>query len=158
MQITLALCLPRDAASVPVLRRVAAQALRSIGFHGEDVADVELALTEAASNVLRHSQDGEEYEVRLELADDRLTLEVVDAGEGFEGDALGRADASDTAEAGRGIQLMRAMSDEVGFEYRPGHGSVVRLVKTLRLQHGAPLGVLRSRTGGLEPEHAPPPG
>lgn len=140
----MALCLPRDAASVPVVRRIATQALRSVGFHDEDVSDMELALTEAASNVLRHSRDGDNYEVRVELVDTELTIEVVDAGHGFDSDGLGRDEALGTAETGRGIQLMRALTDDIRFNYRVDHGSVVRMVKTLRVEADSPLATLEA--------------
>jgi len=145
VEITMALCLPRDAASVSVVRRIARQALRSVGFEADDVADMELALGEAATNVLRHSLASDQYEVRVELVDAELTIEVVDAGRGFDGEGLGRGDAMANAETGRGIQLMRALADDVRFNYRPNHGSVVRMVKTLRLEANSPLATLQAR-------------
>lgn len=144
VEITLALRLPRDSASVLVVRRVAAQSLRSIGFRKDDVADVELAITEACSNVLRHSRDGDDYEVRVEVSDSTVTVEVLDRGCGFDGDLLGRRDAPGSAEAGRGIQLMRAMVDDVRFAYRPGDGSVVQMTKVLGYEPDTPSTVAAS--------------
>jgi serine/threonine-protein kinase RsbW len=144
VDMTLGLSLPRDALSVPVVRRIATQSLRSVGFVNEDVDDIELALTEACSNVLKHSQVGEEYEVRTTLTDAVLVIEVLDiGGAGFEVHELGRENALDESETGRGIQLMRALVDDLRFTYLPGRGSLVSMTKTLRYDQGSPMAQLR---------------
>jgi serine/threonine-protein kinase RsbW len=142
---TLGLCLPRDALSVPVVRRIATQSLRSVGFLDEDVDDVELALTEACSNVLKHSEANEEYEVRTSLSDATLVIEVLDTGgQGFESHHLGRDDAFEEAETGRGIRLMRALVDDLRFSYVAGRGALVSMTKTLRYDDKSPMVRLRS--------------
>lgn len=131
VDLSLTLCLPRDAVSVPLSRRVASQLLKSVGFHTDDVADVELALTEACSNVLRHSEAGSEYEVRLEINVDTVVIAVQDMGAGVPDHVLERVAADDDAEAGRGIPLMRALVDDLQFVYGNG-GSIVRMERKLR--------------------------
>src|ERR1700675_2160179 len=51
----------------------------------EDLGDLKLALTEACTNSVRHAYDGGAgmVEILYELHDDRLVIEVTDAGEGF---------------------------------------------------------------------------
>src|SRR5881409_411977 len=52
----------------------------------EVLADLKLALTEAASNSVRHAYSGVEtgvVEISYELRADRLVIEVTDDGEGF---------------------------------------------------------------------------
>ncbi len=137
MELSLTLCLPRDAVSVPLSRRVISELLRSVGFHGEDVADVELALTEACSNVLRHSVAGSEYEVRLEIDVDRVVIAVQDMGPGLPEGTLDRLAADDGAEAGRGIPLMRDLVDDLSFHHVEGQGSVVRMERRLRPEPGS---------------------
>lgn len=147
MDLTLSLCLPHDALSVPVVRKVATQSLLSVGFLDVDVDDAELAITEACGNVLRHSHVDDQYLVQVELHDATLTMEVVDAGHGFDGASLGHGPAPGSAEMGRGIQLMRAMVDDVRFSYLPGRGSVVIMTKRLRYHADSPL-ALMGRTSG----------
>jgi serine/threonine-protein kinase RsbW len=132
VEITLALCLPRDARSVPVARHVIAQSLRAAGFLAEDVGDVEQALSEACGNVLRHSRVGDSYEVRVRLDEELLRVEVVNVGGPFDGTRLGRGPAPPSAESGRGIHLMRALVDELRFEFHAGDGSFVSMTKRLR--------------------------
>lgn len=146
MELTLALCLPRDAASVPLARRVTGELLLSLGFVPDEVADVELALSEACGNVIRHSRDGDDYEVRLNVDGEVVSIDVEDKGPGFP-DALVDTDHDHPppeAETGRGIVLMAALLDDVRFERTDENGSVVRMVRTLRARSTS---VARPRLG-----------
>jgi serine/threonine-protein kinase RsbW len=132
VEVSLSLSLPRDAMSVPIARRVAVHSLRSVGFVDDDVWDAEIAIAEACSNVVSHCAESDPYEVRMQVTDATLFMEVVDAGHGFDGVTVGHEDSPGTAESGRGIQLMRAMVDDVRFAYLPGRGNVVSMSKVLR--------------------------
>lgn len=130
MKLTLAL--PRDELSVPVVRRILRDAMCVLGVERGVVADIELALTEACTNVLDHATDTHEYEVSAGIDGDRCILEVVDRAAGsFDGGELGHSAASSSAEEGRGIQLMRALVDRVEFTSKQQHGTVVHLEKQL---------------------------
>lgn len=142
MEIRLALSLPRDELSIPVVRRLCTQSLRVLGAADECAEDLELALTEACTNVLRHAREGDDYEVVAGIDGEAAVLEVVDRGPGFDAGALARAasgeDAAPDAETGRGLQIMRALMDTVEFESRPGDArTVVRLEKDLRWRDGS---------------------
>lgn len=139
MDVTLTLELPRDQLSVPVVRRLLGQALGVLGVEQEVTADLELALTEACTNVLEHSEDGSEYAVTARVFDTTCVLEVVDHGKGFNATGQGRTDAASSAEGGRGIQLMRALVDRVDFDPADGQGTRVRLEKRLRFARGSAL-------------------
>ena len=137
MEIKLTLALPRDQISVPVVRRLLKQAMDTLGVEPDVTADIELALTEACTNVLDHSDDGDEYEVSAGIDGDQCVLEVIDRGAGFDGSLQGLADAAPSAEDGRGIQLMRALVDRVTFTNRPAKGTVVHLEKKLEWREGS---------------------
>lgn len=134
----LSVALPRESVSVPVVRRLAAQALRAFGVLDEDVDDVQLAITEACANVIDHAGATDTYEVKIELAADRCALTVVDQGSGFDVASIPEH-ASDDAEMGRGLTLMRALVDNVAFRNEPQAGAVVHMVKTLRYIEDHPL-------------------
>jgi len=100
----------------------------------ETLGDLKLAVTEACSNSVRHGYgeagDGV-VEVLYELQPDRLVVEVVDDGPGF--DAKGRPVGEENlAEGGLGIAIIKAVSDEFEASGRPGRrGSRLRFVKFL---------------------------
>jgi serine/threonine-protein kinase RsbW len=142
MQISMTLELPRDAVSVPVVRHLLGQSMRTLGVDPDVVSDVELALTEACTNVIDHSGSGAGYDVRAAIDGTRLVLDVLDRGQHFDGDHEGLIRPSDDAESGRGILLMRALMDRLEFRQVPKDGVVVRLEKDLRLNHGSVLEAL----------------
>jgi serine/threonine-protein kinase RsbW len=134
----LSVALPRESVSVPVVRRLAAQALRAFGVLDEDVDDVQLAITEACANVIDHAGATDTYDVKIELSADRCAITVVDQGGGFDVAAVPER-PDDDAEMGRGVALMRALVDNVAFRNEPQAGAVVHMVKTLRYIEDHPL-------------------
>jgi serine/threonine-protein kinase RsbW len=78
------LVFPRETISVPVMRRVLGETLDTLGVDAECVADLLLAVTEACTNVLRHSGPGFRYEVTAMVGAHCCVLEVVDNGRGFD--------------------------------------------------------------------------
>ncbi len=134
------LCLPRDEASVPVVRHLLGASMRKLGVSEGCVSDIELALTEACTNVLRHASSSEdEYEVQIEIDDTRCEVRVADTGHGFDHRSFS-GDVTPSAESGRGIRLIQAVVDTADFESKPMDGMVVRLVKELEIARGSPLG------------------
>jgi serine/threonine-protein kinase RsbW len=98
----------------------------------EVLADLKLALTEAASNSVRHAygDEGGLVEIVYELHPDRLEIEVADEGSGFQID--NEASAESLSEGGLGIAIIRAIADDLQIGPRPdGTGSRLRFIKTL---------------------------
>ena len=146
MEIKLTLALPRDQLSVPVVRRILKHSLETLGIEDETIGDIEVALTEACTNVLDHAQGAEEYEVSAGIDGEQCVIEVIDRGGGFDGAIKGLANAEDHAEDGRGIQLMRALMDRLEFHNKATVGTVVHLEKQLAWKEGAVI----TRLGATE--------
>ena len=101
----------------------------------EVLADLKLALTEAASNSVRHAygsdNDAGGVEISYELRADRLVIEVTDDGEGFD-PAAAEGPPEELSEGGLGIAIIRAIADEVEIGRQPdGRGSRLRFEKVL---------------------------
>jgi serine/threonine-protein kinase RsbW len=153
VEIKLTLALPRDELSVPVVRRVLKSSMETLGVEDDVIGDIELALTEAVTNVLDHAEHGEEYEVSAGINGDLCVIEVIDRGSGFDSGDLGHGDAHEDAEDGRGIQIMRALVDRVTFDNVERLGTVVHLEKKLQWQKDA---VIKRLTEDHPPtEHGP---
>jgi serine/threonine-protein kinase RsbW len=100
----------------------------------EVLADLKLALTEAASNSVRHAYAGVNVgvvEISYQLLPDRLVIEVTDEGEGFNLTAA-EGPPDDLSEGGLGIAIIRAIADEVEIGTQlHGRGSRLRFEKAL---------------------------
>jgi serine/threonine-protein kinase RsbW len=153
VEIKLALALPREEVSVPVVRRVLKASLDALGVERDVIHDIGVALSEAVTNVLDHATHGEEYEVSAGIDGDVCVIEIIDRGAGFDADELGHDHAEPHAEEGRGIQLMRALVDKVTFTNIPTVGTVVHLEKRLTwTEHSA----IKQLTDDTPPtEHGP---
>ena len=107
--------------------------LGSTPFSDEVLGDAKLALTEACTNSVRHAYDDDAGAVSIayELHHDRLVVEVVDDGAGF--DRVGApADPEDELnEGGLGIAIIEALTDELEISRGAAGGSRLRFVKRL---------------------------
>ena len=137
MRVELALNLPREEISVPLARHVMSAALITAGVEPACVHEVEVALSEACTNAVKHAVDGVSYEVAITISDEHVTIEVVDSGSGF-GQRQVPADGHDPwAENGRGVALIQALSDLAVFDSVDGAGGSVHVTKRLRWIKGA---------------------
>jgi serine/threonine-protein kinase RsbW len=118
--------LPRDASYVPVTRNVAQCLLVDMGVPDDAAGDIQVALSEACANVVRHAAHVYDYFVSLDVGPEGCEVEVVDTGPGFDPAPGGLAGVD--AEAGRGLLLMRALVDDFEF-LREQDATRVRLIK-----------------------------
>ena len=132
----LVLRLPRDATSVALTRRVLGAALASIGVTEDCRADVQLALSEACTNVIQHAAPSQNYQVQVSFDQKQCTIEVTDDGPGI--DDLGPLDPatpvplpSPLDESGRGLRIIALVADEVEVRRRRPSGTLLRFVKRL---------------------------
>jgi serine/threonine-protein kinase RsbW len=145
MEINYGLRLPREAATVPVVRNLVRTAMLELGVVESCVSDVALALTEACANVVEHASDDEdEYEVRVQIDSVSCQIRIIDTGRGFDHTNLDGTMPDADAERGRGISLMKALVDNVSFESRPEAGTVVHFLKHLELHDDSPLHLIGS--------------
>jgi len=118
------------------LCRLALSGLAQLRDISEDtMADLKLALTEAVSNSVRHGYgdkgDGH-VDITYELHTDRLGIQVVDDGDGFDPDEAPSFDGKELSEGGLGIAIIRTIADEFEIDSKPGaRGSRLRFVKLL---------------------------
>jgi serine/threonine-protein kinase RsbW len=118
------------------LCRLALTGLSQVRPIGDDtMADLKLALTEAVSNSVRHaygSSGGGQVDVTYELEADRLGIQVVDDGEGFDPDEPPTFEGEELSEGGLGIAIIRSIADEFEIQSSPGRrGSRLRFAKRL---------------------------
>jgi len=107
-----------------------------MGFEEDDKDAVSISVIEAGTNAIQHGHGHESermVEIVFHLLPEELVVEVSDNGRGFKLDVLEDATAPENLlkERGRGIFIMRAMMDDVRFDFTD-HGTRCRLVKRRR--------------------------
>jgi serine/threonine-protein kinase RsbW len=132
---TVRLTIPARAEYITLCRLALTGIARVRDLPDEVLADLKLALTEAASNSVRHAYSDDEeagvVEISYELRADRLVIEVTDEGEGFD-PAEAEGAPEELSEGGLGIAIIRAIADEVEIGTQPGgKGSRLRFEKEL---------------------------
>lgn len=106
--------------------------LRARGASDDVVWEVELAVTEALANVMRHAYRGaetERVELGLQLDDERIELEIVHFGDPFDPAGYREPDLDAAPTGGYGLHLIGQLMDEVEQKETPGGGTRLRLVK-----------------------------
>lgn len=104
--------LPTQARYVGLVRRAATSVMRDIGAPDDAVADVQIALTEACANVVRHAAGGGAYVVAVDFDEAGCEIAIVDRGPGVRAPQPPPA-ASVVAENGRGLRLIDTLVDEL---------------------------------------------
>ncbi|MFJ3922375.1 ATP-binding protein [Streptomyces sp. NPDC090022] len=154
MSIWWSLHLRREAASVPLARRLLLGTMETAGVDPDISFDLSVALSEACANAVEHggaatdgapggTPGGEAYRVTAYLDGDCCRIEVTDSGPGFPPHTVARqsppAPGAAYRESGRGLCLIEELADHVRFRNRPGRGAVVTFDKILKWREGALL-------------------
>ena len=130
------LVIPIEGEAELIAARTAEQIARAADFDTEAINQIKTALIEACINAAEHgeSPDGKIYQ-RFAIDEDKLIITVFNKGKTF-GWASGQSTPSVAAQPakgarGRGLQIIRALMDEVTFE-RTDDGSRLVMVKYLK--------------------------
>lgn len=152
MSIWWSLHLRREAASVPLARRLLIGTMETAGVDPDVSYDLSVALSEACANAVEHGGAGTPggapggYRVTAYLDGEKCRIEVTDSGPGFPGTSLHgcpapRPAATETDEHGRGLCLIEELADHVQLGNKPGRGggAVISFDKILKWREDAPL-------------------
>jgi len=139
------LFMPRDAASVPVSRQVLDSCLETLGVTLDTRTDIALALGEACANVVQHAGPGVEYEVLATAKEGRCVIEVVSTVNrdqapvpaGASLPSLSSEPVPGTAEHGRGLKIIDAVTDNLQLTGDDRDGTTLRFEKALSWVPGA---------------------
>jgi serine/threonine-protein kinase RsbW len=114
------------------------QAAREAGLNDDEVFHVEMAVDEACSNIIEHAYADKAGVIDLACHCPRVgQFEVVirDTGQPFQPEAVSppqlnvSPDLDDLNQGGLGLYFMRKLMDEVRFEYIPGQGNTLTMLK-----------------------------
>lgn len=129
---TLRLGVPAELGAIDAARTWAAGHARAGGFDEEALGDLEVAMTEALSNVIRHGYGADStatIEVECTVEPTRLEVRILDRAPTFVAAEVAARDLDEIAEGGYGLSLIEQLMDEVHRAPRPDGGNALTLIK-----------------------------
>ena len=121
----ISLTLPSSPEYVLLARLVVTQVGRLAGFGPEDVYDLKLAVTEAATNVIRHAAV-ENYEIEYRVLPRAVEITVIDAGGGFN---VADLTGAPNGQGGFGLAVIRDLVDELALDSTKGGGTRLKMIR-----------------------------
>ena len=107
-------------------------------FSGDKEAlayQMNLVLTEATANVIKHANDSNPKEdtvrITIHLQENTLVIKVYDHGQGFDLDTVPTPDFDHPEESGMGLFLIRSMMDSVTYTHQDDC-NVLEIIKYLK--------------------------
>jgi serine/threonine-protein kinase RsbW len=105
------------------------------GFTSRQVADVQLAVDEACTNIIKHAYNydaSKELSIELEFDDEKMNVTLTDQGIGFDVERYKKPDLKKQIarkkRGGMGVYLIRNLMDEVNY-YVESRENVLRMIK-----------------------------
>lgn len=114
------------------------QAARAAGLDDDEVFHVEMAVDEACSNIIEHAYAVQTGDIDLACrcpAAGQFEVVIRDFGEPFDPEEVpppamnAPAELDNLNEGGLGLYFMRKLMDEVRFEFVPGQGNILTMLK-----------------------------
>jgi len=113
------------------------KAMRQIGAKEKNIAEVQLAVDEACSNIILYAYSGRKgiIKLALELAGDDLIVTIRDRGKPFDPTSVPppdlEADLNERRIGGLGMYFMRKVMDEVSYSFDAEEGNKLTMRKHL---------------------------
>lgn len=106
------------------------------GFSAEQIDQIELAVDEACTNVIKHAYRYDAsrlIDLKILLDPEKIEIVITDYGPGFDPQKLPEPDINHSMKTaksgGLGIHLMKKVMDRVTFNIKPGQKTEVHLIK-----------------------------
>lgn len=122
--------------SLAAISEFVSRAAEAAGLDERAVYAVQMATDEACSNIIKHAYGGEGrgvIECTCRVDDDRLIVMLRDHGRPFDPASVPEPDLNSDLEdrdiCGLGLYFVHKLMDEVCFEFTPGSGNLLTMVK-----------------------------
>lgn len=118
---------------VSVIRLTLSGVASRIGFSLDDIEDMKVCVSEACTNAIKHSKK-DEFQVKFYVYPDRLTIEVLDDGIGYDVDSLASPDLKNPKTSGLGIFIIKTLMDEVEIKSCDKCGTIIKMTKLVGVE------------------------
>lgn len=127
---TIKLTLPCKPEYVMVARMAISAIANKMEFDIEEIDDLKVAVGEACNNAILHGGgEDKSYELRMNIQEDCLQIEVEDNGKGFDIEECKNPDLCNPKVGGLGIFIIKTLMDKVDVVSEDGKGTTIIMVK-----------------------------
>jgi serine/threonine-protein kinase RsbW len=135
---------PGRFSSLNEIRNYFTQAAKEAQLDNQSIYDVQLAVDEAASNIIDHAYGGEdkgEIECSYNAQPGKLEVIMRDHGEPFDPERIKqpdlKSDISRRKQGGLGLHFMKSLMDSVEFSFNGQGGNILKMIKSGKEQEDA---------------------
>ncbi len=136
-QIEVDIKFPNQTKYLGMIGKIGESLAHSLGYYQGDREELayhlNLVLTEALTNAICHANQcdpSKEVKVTISVTDKDLIIRVFDQGHGFDIKHLSKLKVKETAEGGRGVQIIFKLMDRVEY-LKKGQTNVLEMTKHL---------------------------
>lgn len=115
---------------VGIIRLTTSGIANKIGFSMDDIEDLKVAVSEACTNAIKHSNDNM-FNITFSILENGLTIEIQDNGKGYDVDNAAKPDLENPKENGLGLFIIQTLMDDVSIESKENKGTIVKMTKYL---------------------------
>ncbi len=115
---------------VGIIRLATSGVANKVGFSVDEIEDIKVAVSEACTNAIRHSEVNY-FSIEFKLLQNGLCIEIKDQGKGYDIDSIEAVDLSNPKEGGLGIYIIKTLMDEVEIDSGDGKGTIIKMTKYL---------------------------
>ena len=120
---------PTDSSNISVVRMTASSIANTIGFNIEEIDDVKIAISEACTNVIKHSKVPY-FDLLFNHGSNFIEIEIQDQGIGYDLSELREPQLEgDRDSSGLGIFIIKMLMDEVVIDSQKDKGTIIYMKK-----------------------------
>ncbi|MGL4912612.1 MAG: ATP-binding protein [Romboutsia sp.] len=115
---------------VGIIRLTTSGIANKIGFSMDDIEDIKVAVSEACTNSIKHSNDDTFY-ITFSILENGMTIEIEDKGKGYDIQSIPTPDLNNPRENGLGLFIIQTLMDDVSIESKENQGTIIKMTKYL---------------------------
>ncbi|MGL5311852.1 MAG: anti-sigma B factor RsbW [Peptostreptococcaceae bacterium] len=127
---TIKMEIPANPDYVSILRLTTSGIANKLGFSMDDIEDMKVAVSEACTNAVKHSEDNK-VNITFNLLENGIEVEIQDNGKGYNVDSIAVPDLSNPKESGLGLFIIQTLMDDVKIESKGNQGTTIKMTKYL---------------------------
>lgn len=127
---TIKMEIPANPDYVSIIRLTTSGIANRVGFSIDDIEDMKVAVSEACTNAIKHSEDNK-VNILFNLLSDKLEIEIKDNGKGYNVESIQKPDLSNPKENGLGLFIIQTLMDEVNIDSNGNKGTTIKMTKYL---------------------------